>query len=68
MPTGLVRCVVAISNDPLFAHPSNVRRNDCYHSEMFNFGRPRTAGDWIVHILGAFIALFLIWWMIRVFV
>ena len=32
---------------------------------MFNFGKPRTAGDWIVHILGAFIAMFLIWWLLR---
>ena len=34
---------------------------------MFNFGRPKTAGDWIVHVIGAFIALFLIWWMLRFF-
>lgn len=35
---------------------------------MFNFGKPRNAGDWIVHFLGALIALLLIWWLIRVFV
>lgn len=35
---------------------------------MFNFGRPKTAADWIVHILGAIVALFLIWWMFRVYV
>lgn len=34
---------------------------------MFNFGRPRTAGDWVVHLVGALIALFLIWWMLRFF-
>jgi hypothetical protein len=34
---------------------------------MFNFGRPRSAGDWIVHAVGALIALFLIWWMLRFF-
>jgi hypothetical protein len=36
-------------------------------SPMFNFGRPKTAGDWIVHLSGAVIALFLIWWMLHAF-
>lgn len=40
----------------------------CYHSPMFNFGQPKAAGDWIVHIAGAIIALFLVWWMLRVYV
>jgi hypothetical protein len=35
---------------------------------MFNFGRPKTASDWIVHILGAVVAIFLVWWMLRVYV
>ena len=35
---------------------------------MFNFGKPKTAGDWIVHAIGAIIALFLVWWMLRAFV
>jgi hypothetical protein len=34
---------------------------------MFNFGRPKTAGDWIVHVLGALVALFLIWWLVSVY-
>jgi hypothetical protein len=34
---------------------------------MFNFGRPRTAGDWVVHVISALIALFLIWWMLHAF-
>jgi len=34
---------------------------------MFNFGQPRSAADWIVHIIGACIALFLIWWMLHAF-
>lgn len=33
-------------------------------SSMFNFGKPRTVSDWIVHVIGALIALFLIWWML----
>jgi len=35
---------------------------------MFNFGKPKTTGDWIVHIAGAIVALFLIWWMLHVYV
>lgn len=35
---------------------------------MFNFGRPKTAGDWIVHIAGAIVAMLLIWWMLRMYV
>jgi hypothetical protein len=37
-------------------------------ARMFNLGSPKTGGDWIVHIAGAFVALFLVWWMLRVFV
>ncbi len=40
----------------------------CYHCRMFNFGRPKTSGDWIVHIAGAIVAIFLVWWMLRVYV
>ncbi len=25
----------------------------CYDSRMFNFGKPKTAGDWLVHVIGA---------------
>jgi hypothetical protein len=35
---------------------------------MFNLGSPKTGGDWVVHIAGAFVALFLVWWMLRMFV
>jgi hypothetical protein len=35
---------------------------------VFNFGNPKTPGQWIGHIVGALIALFLIWWMLRLFV
>jgi len=40
----------------------------CYHCRMFNFGKPKTVGDWIVHIAGAIVAIFLVWWMLRVYV
>jgi hypothetical protein len=39
-----------------------------YYLHMFNFGKPKTVGDWIVHIVGAIIAIFLIWWMLRLYV
>jgi hypothetical protein len=35
---------------------------------MFNFGSPKTTGDWLVHLAGAIVAIFLIWWMLRVYV
>ena len=35
---------------------------------MFNFGKPKTTGDWIVHVAGAIVAIFLIWWMLRMYV
>jgi len=40
----------------------------CYHSGMFNFGKPKIAGDWIVHIAGAIVAILLVWWMLRIYV
>ncbi len=35
---------------------------------MFRLGKPETPGQWIAHILLAIVALFLVWWMFRVFV
>jgi hypothetical protein len=35
---------------------------------MFNFGKPKTPADWVVHIAGAIVAIFLVWWMLRMFV
>jgi len=35
---------------------------------MFNFGKPKTAGEWIVHIAGAIVAILLVWWMLRMYV
>jgi len=32
---------------------------------MFNFGKPKTTGDWLVHFAGAVVAIFLVWWMLR---
>lgn len=55
-----------MSRHPSPDHVGPIR--PCYHSPMFNFGQPKTTGDWIVHIAGAIIALFLVWWMLRVYV
>jgi len=35
---------------------------------MFNLGKPRTPGQWLGHVAMALVALFLVWWMIRIFV
>jgi hypothetical protein len=35
---------------------------------MFNFGKPKTPGDWIGHFVLALVALFLVWWMLRLFI
>ncbi|HEY4959935.1 MAG TPA: hypothetical protein VII29_03655, partial [Terriglobales bacterium] len=40
----------------------------CYHATVFNFGNPKTVGDWMVHVAGAVVALFLVWWMLRAYV
>jgi hypothetical protein len=39
----------------------------CYHSCMFRFGSPSTPGHWLVHIAMASVALFLIWWLLRIY-
>jgi hypothetical protein len=44
------------------------QRSGCYHCRMFNFGKPKTAADWIIHIAGAIVAIFLVWWMLRMYV
>jgi hypothetical protein len=41
---------------------------ECYDVVVFNFGNPKTPGQWIGHIIGAIVAIFLIWWMLRLFV
>jgi hypothetical protein len=43
-------------------------RGACYDGGMFNFGKPKTAGDWVVHIAGAIVAILLVWWMLRMYV
>src|SRR5260370_36657444 len=54
------------SEDPF--RDSKMLESPCYDAIVFNFGRPKTAGDWVVHIAGAIVAIFLIWWMLRVYV
>ena len=54
-------------------HVTSLRSNfrfarGCYDWRMFNFGKPKTIGDWIVHIAGAIVAIFLVWWMLRMYV
>jgi hypothetical protein len=35
---------------------------------MFRLGKPATPTQWIGHIVLALVALFLVWWMFRVYV
>jgi hypothetical protein len=44
------------------------RNVNCYYYLVFNFGRPKTPGQWIVHIAGAIVALFLVCWMLWIYV
>src|ERR1019366_634395 len=40
----------------------------CYDQPVDNRTEPRTARQWIRHLVVAIIALFLVWWMLRVYV
>jgi hypothetical protein len=40
----------------------------CCDAIVFNLGKPKTVSDWIVHVAGAIVAIFLVWWMLRVYV
>jgi hypothetical protein len=59
---------VATECRPRHKHGSFPFEPACYDATVFNFGRPKTLGDWIVHIAGAIVAVFLVWWMLRIYV
>lgn len=40
----------------------------CYHDLVENRTEPKTVGQWIRYVVVAVIALFLVWWMLRVYV
>lgn len=48
--------------------PQSGERGKCYHCRVFNLSRPKTPGQWLAHIVVGIIALFLVWWMVRVYV
>jgi len=52
----------------LFARTPDPLSGPCYLCPMFNFGKPKTASDWMVHIAGAIVAILLVWWMLRMYV
>jgi hypothetical protein len=41
---------------------------DARIAAMFNFGKPKTAGQWMAHVVLGIVALFLVWWMLRLYV
>jgi hypothetical protein len=49
------------------AQKSAVERN-ARIAAMFNFGKPKTAGQWMAHVVLGIVALFLVWWMLRLYV
>jgi hypothetical protein len=40
----------------------------CYDQPVDNRTEPKTVGQWIRYVVVAVIALFLVWWMLRVYV
>jgi hypothetical protein len=40
----------------------------CYDGRVENRTEPKTAGQWVRYIVVAVIALFLVWWMLRLYV
>jgi hypothetical protein len=40
----------------------------CYREGVENRTEPRTIGQWLRYIFFAAIALFLVWWMLRLYV
>lgn len=40
----------------------------CYYCAVLNLAKPKTAGQWMVHIVAALIALFLIAWLLRLYI
>jgi hypothetical protein len=53
---------------PFFEEPSSIENGECYDCCVFNFGKPKTPGQWIGHVVAAIIALFLVWWMLRLYI
>jgi hypothetical protein len=41
---------------------------DCWYLFVENRTEPKTAGQWVRYIVVAVIALFLVWWMLRLYV
>jgi hypothetical protein len=52
--------------------PRSARReyltSSCYDSFVENRTEPKTVGQWVRYIVVAIIALFLVWWMLRLYV
>jgi hypothetical protein len=42
--------------------------NRCYPRSVPNRTEPKTVGQWIRYVIVAAIALFLVWWMLRLYV
>lgn len=51
-----------------FPLPHTLWRPTCYDYRVPNRTEPRTLGQWIRYLVVAIIALFLVWWLLRVYV
>ena len=49
-------------------HKKSAAERDARIAAMFNFGKPKTAGQWMAHVVLGIVALFLVWWMLRLYV
>jgi hypothetical protein len=52
----------------LFLSNSLLGFSTCYHDPVANRTEPKTAGQLVRYIVVAVIALFLVWWLLRMYV
>ncbi|HEX3747560.1 MAG TPA: hypothetical protein VHW09_26680 [Bryobacteraceae bacterium] len=62
------RATVSASEGEGSVRPTGKNRRTCYHYPVPLRTEPRTPGQWVRYIVVAVIALFLVWWMLRVYV
>ena len=71
---GRIRAARRPYPDPGLYAPARVPRfpaplaPTCYDGPVTNRTEPKTVGQWIRYVIVAVIALFLVWWMLRVYV
>jgi|GEM_PF-1980040 hypothetical protein len=64
----LVGGIIAAAAYSTYRVPPTSLPPTCYDQPVDNRTEPRTARQWIRYLVIAIIALFLVWWMLRVYV